>query len=319
LTARPESNTNKEELIMLFGKNKNNEPVSAIPVTEKSYNAVSIDNDAVGSKVKEIEKEDVVFIQYVADMESDINEAYNNVADAENNVEEMNIKVSDMVQNIDKINDVMHSSNSVMREAETTVERLTDQIKSTFKGLDVMEHTFLTLKNDCSKIQDMSNNITNIAGSTNMLSFNASIEAARAGEAGRGFSIVAEQVRELAASTKTLANGIDSSINALHMNLNTLKKEIEDSKSLFEENLTYVNNVKAQFTEIQRGLAEAREMNDKNMSHVHDMSTGISGVSRAVKKVSTTAETIKSKISKALDRKYIKTQLINEAKSLLNL
>ena len=71
-----------------------------------------------------------------------------------------------------------------------------------------MEKVFTALENNFDHIREMSNGITGIANRTNLLALNASIEAARAGEAGRGFSVVADQIRELSSSTKKLVDEI---------------------------------------------------------------------------------------------------------------
>ena len=84
-----------------------------------------------------------------------------------------------------------------------------------------------------------SENITGIAGQTNMLSLNASIEAARAGESGRGFAVVAGQIGKLADETKTLIiqnnNKADETLPKMQFCIELIKNLVNDIESINEK------------------------------------------------------------------------------------
>ena len=85
----------------------------------------------------------------------------------------------------------------------------------------------LALKNSSSAIGEVLNVIEAIADQTNLLALNAAIEAARAGEAGRGFSVVAEEVRNLAMKTQ------ESTTN-IHTTINQIQQQVENAKQAME-------------------------------------------------------------------------------------
>ncbi len=97
---------------------------------------------------------------------------------------------ADAENNISRINNLEHLTG----EVQSTLEKMTDntgKLADRIKNIDVI-----------------SQNVSEIADQTNLLSLNAAIEAARAGEHGRGFSVVAEEVRKLAGQTKTAVNEV---------------------------------------------------------------------------------------------------------------
>ncbi len=113
----------------------------------------------------------------------------------------------------------------------TNLKESSDQVVASFNE---MHETFLTLQKSVSDIRDCMKGITDIANQTNLLSLNASIEAARAGEAGRGFAIVADQVRVLSDEIKKLTANIAESVNNVEKDTQGLNQSIATSESAFE-------------------------------------------------------------------------------------
>ena len=115
------------------------------------------------------------------------------------------------------------------------------------------------------QVNELTNDILNISGSTNLLALNASIEAARAGEVGRGFMVVAEEIRQLADSSRDAANHIQningtiiSAVHNLAENANGMVEYINqsilpefrkfmDSGVRYREDSTYVERVMKEF------------------------------------------------------------------------
>lgn len=92
--------------------------------------------------------------------------------------------------------------------------------------------TLDAIRENTDNIQKSTQNIKSIANRTNMLSLNASIESARAGEAGRGFSVVAQQMQSLANNSKEASEYVFTVINSLYENVSKIN---DDLKKLFAE------------------------------------------------------------------------------------
>ncbi|CAM4103814.1 methyl-accepting chemotaxis protein [Campylobacter armoricus] len=134
----------------------------------------------------------------------------------------------DLTQNLakDTIKD-MHDMQEVMGEVETTLKELVELILLSGEKEQSVLSAMDMLVQSADSIVEVTTTIKDIADQTNLLALNAAIEAARAGEHGRGFAVVADEVRNLADKTT-------KSLVAIETTVRTIVQQINDNKSLMD-------------------------------------------------------------------------------------
>lgn len=113
-----------------------------------------------------------------------------------------------------------------------------------------MERTFEQLQSSVTQIQRCMSNIVSIADETDILAINASIEAARAGVAGKGFAIVAAQVKELAKEIKVLAGEVDAGIHDVQNSSGQLSESISAARGTLGRSADVVTHADDSFQKI---------------------------------------------------------------------
>ncbi|WP_148610763.1 HAMP domain-containing methyl-accepting chemotaxis protein [Aeromonas sobria] len=130
-------------------------------------------------------------------------------------IDQMSMRARDVVDNIASAADSAHQVQQQTRQGQITLERMTDTMQQIAAMIGQANEAMGLLEQQSEQVGQITEVIATIAEQTNLLALNAAIEAARAGEQGRGFAVVADEVRQLATRTHQSTAEISQTIAAI--------------------------------------------------------------------------------------------------------
>ncbi|KXI31806.1 methyl-accepting chemotaxis protein [Bacillus safensis] len=207
------------------------------------------------------------------------NEAQNEkVESSTNQLVAMNEGLQDMSQTSSEVAAVSIQSTEAAGQGGRIVESTASQMKHIDTSVQEAEQVMKELEYKSKDITSILNVINGIADQTNLLALNAAIEAARAGESGRGFSVVAEEVRKLAVQSADSAKEIEKLIQEIVL-------EIAKSQDMFKAVNREVNaglGMTEEAKESFRHIYEAAEGMSKKLTQLNDTAIDLSSGSKLV-------------------------------------
>ena len=197
-------------------------------------------------------------------------------------VHQISSAIQQVADNTGIVSDSAEKTASKANDGEGAIKKAVSQMKIIEEKTNDTAMVICELEEKSKQIGQIVDAISNISGQTNLLALNAAIEAARAGEAGRGFSVVAEEVRKLAEQSQNAAKQITGLINEVQMKTNSAvefmvmgKKEVDAGTqvvsmagSSFEEILGMVRVMTLQISEISKSIADITSGTEKMVQAV---------------------------------------------------
>jgi methyl-accepting chemotaxis protein len=217
--------------------------------TEQTANAVSVASSSLSTFADEAQ-------QSMGHQLSETGQALSAMDDLMHNVEEVNVSTNKAVT-------VTEQANQEATEGGKRLGSLINSISTIAQGIDDAAEVINKLAEDSNNITQIVATIQTIAEQTNLLALNAAIEAARAGEQGRGFAVVADEVRGLAQRTQNATAEIQDMISKLQQGSQNAVKVMTTEKNKIEQSVTEAGEAEHSLNAIIGAMANIRLATDE--------------------------------------------------------
>lgn len=204
-------------------------------------------------------------------------------ADLINYLSEYRPLLEQVVISFNQITTYSQQTEAIISDVSGTFYDLKNDINAQEDGRKALSGNVAQLKNNSEQVLAILKVISGIADQTNLLALNAAIEAARAGEAGRGFAVVADEVRQLSKNTQDSLNKTGETISSVTKSTGSISQSIES----IEQFMSRLTNNTTELTAQIQSLGDASNMASRDVSEniraIQDMTARMSEIDKEVK------------------------------------
>ncbi|HYK75247.1 MAG TPA: methyl-accepting chemotaxis protein, partial [Pseudoneobacillus sp.] len=269
------------------------------------------------SEAEKVTTEEInVALQEIAAGTHSQGNAINDIMDA---IESTTKQVTMMNQRVQQVGEQTGQMTGEIEEGRGQSQILREQMLDFKNFIEVMEKDMKVLSDNINSSLSSIQAIQGITSQTNLLALNASIEAARAGEAGRGFSVVAEEIRKLAETSDKTAVQISTTLNQVHTNnretqeqMNLIASKMDGNIQGTMKNHTIFESIKHSIEQLQKEMQSFETVAQGIDKDTGSIEVAVNEFASILEQASASLEEISATVQSQTDNKEQLAQLIND-------
>lgn len=230
---------------------------------------------------------------------------------------EMTATVQEVARHATEASDAAQSADNETQGGKAVVQQTVSTINNLANEIEEATSVILKLESDSDNIGTVLDVIRGIAEQTNLLALNAAIEAARAGEQGRGFAVVADEVRTLASRTQESTQEIQSMIESLQQGSRNAVKAMESSQKQSQQSVEQALKAQDSLDAITESVTTISTMNIQIASAAKEQSNVSEEINQNIINISQVVETTAEGAQQTLTASHELANLANELQVLV--